>query len=137
MILQTIHFCLNVEYFDIEIPKSPWKLSINQCFWSKTKQNVSLIHIEYRFMCIVICIESLKMNDVLLLFWDCLTISFCCAKHYNGSSVYTCLTHVMKYYTIATWFSVVFIQQHTLFQWFNYEQCLPVRRLAPTNATTS
>ncbi len=31
--------------------------------WSKTKQNVFLIHIEYHFMCIVICIISLKIND--------------------------------------------------------------------------
>ncbi len=32
-------------------------------FLSKTRQNVSLIHIEYCFMCIVICIISLKIND--------------------------------------------------------------------------
>ncbi len=31
--------------------------------WSKTRQNVLLTHIEYRFMCIVICIISLKIND--------------------------------------------------------------------------
>ncbi len=31
---------------------------------SKSIQNVLLIHIEYRFMCIVICILSLKINDM-------------------------------------------------------------------------
>ncbi len=32
-------------------------------FWPKTRQNVSLIHFEYHFMCIVICIVWLKIND--------------------------------------------------------------------------
>ncbi len=32
-------------------------------FMSKTRQNVSWICIEYQFMCIVILIVSLKIND--------------------------------------------------------------------------
>ncbi len=32
-------------------------------FWSKTRQNVLLIHIEYPFMCIVVCIVSHKIKD--------------------------------------------------------------------------
>ncbi len=32
-------------------------------YWSKTRQNVSLVHIEYHSMCTVICIVSLKIND--------------------------------------------------------------------------
>ncbi len=36
-----------------------WNLWTYQVFWSKTKQNVLLIHIEYCFTCIVICIVLL------------------------------------------------------------------------------
>ncbi len=33
-------------------------------FGLKIRQHVSLIHIEYRFMCIMICIILLKINDI-------------------------------------------------------------------------
>ncbi len=47
----------------IKIPKFPWNLWTYQDFWSKTRQIIFLIHIKYRFMCIMICIISHKIND--------------------------------------------------------------------------
>ncbi len=64
-ILQTIHFCLTLRYFghyNSDIPKKFVKHI--KFFGYKTRQNISLIHIEYCFMCIVICIVSLKINDI-------------------------------------------------------------------------
>ncbi len=45
------------------ISKFLWNLWIDQVFGSKTRQNVSLIHIEYCFLSIMICNVSLKIND--------------------------------------------------------------------------
>ncbi len=36
---------------------------VSSFFWSKTRQNVSLIFIQYHFMCIVTGFVSLKIND--------------------------------------------------------------------------
>ncbi len=49
-------------------------MDISGFLLSKTRQNVSLIHIEYRFMCIVICIISLKTND---------TEPYCSLQHHT------------------------------------------------------
>ncbi len=50
MILQMVHF----------YPSSHEICGYIKFFGSKTRQNVLLIHIEYHFMCIVICMVSLR-----------------------------------------------------------------------------
>ncbi len=63
-ILQTIHFCLNLGYFWLLKFTNFWEIcGYIKFFGSKTRQNVLLIHDEYHFMCILICIISLKIND--------------------------------------------------------------------------
>ncbi len=42
----------------------PSNLCTYEFFWSKTRQNILLIHIKYHFMCIMICIISHKINDI-------------------------------------------------------------------------
>ncbi len=50
-------------FWSLKFPNSHeiWKYKV---FGSKTKQNVSLIHIEYHVMCIMICIVLHKINDI-------------------------------------------------------------------------
>ncbi len=52
-----IHFCFNLGYFGHYNTQIPMKF-VDISIWggAKTKQHFSLIHIGYRFMCIVICI---------------------------------------------------------------------------------
>ncbi len=52
-----IHFCLNLGYFAHK------NFQIHVKFVDISNLFVSLIHIEYGFMCIVICMVSLKIND--------------------------------------------------------------------------
>ncbi len=61
---QTVHLCFKFRVFwSLKFLNSHEMCGSIKLFWSKTSQNVLLIHIEYCFMCIVICIVSLKIND--------------------------------------------------------------------------
>ncbi len=62
IILVTLYFNRYI-FAEIKITKFLWNLWTYQAFWSKIK-NVSLIHIEYFFMCIVIFIVLLKINNL-------------------------------------------------------------------------
>ncbi len=50
-------------FYSLKFPNSHEICGNINFFWAKIRQNVSLIHIEYRFMCIIICIVLLKLND--------------------------------------------------------------------------
>ncbi len=63
IILPTITFLFKFMVFmSLKFPNSYAICAHIKFFGSKTKQNVSLIHIKYRFMCMTICIVSHKIN---------------------------------------------------------------------------
>ncbi len=62
-ILQMIHFYLFRIFWSLKYPNPCEICGYIKFFWSKTRKNISLVHIEYRFKYIMICIISLKIND--------------------------------------------------------------------------